>query len=462
VVRCESIASEALSSAAGEDAAGISAVLERMLPAVPRNARVVLIPPPHVILLKQMRTPRVSAAKSRQVLEFAVAQAWPQAAGEMVWDAIGSAIAGEEMDHLVIAAKLSGLVPWCQAIQRARLELSAVVPSILALRAAEAASSRVSRRLLVEAGARAATFLQADGERFAARSLGTVATGSGDEIARLAQEATRTSLHFHRQNGWANPELIVLVAEPEWDESRVARLGEMAKLPVESLRPVREPAVPKGAESVPRATWARMQGGALVASGRHGPAAMLIPETVREQRRRRRKRAWLAAAVVLAATALLPPILTLRRESAVRQRQCETLEKSLAPLLARSQRMQERHREIARLREELELLDAIAQRRTAWFELLGGLQERLSRVGEVWLERMQAVAAENEAPVRIVIDGCLLDRGEPPVAERMKAVVRELRTIPAVAAIEAERFDSSQPHLLRFELVLVISATHPL
>ena len=44
----------------------------------------------------------------------------------------------------------------------------------------------------------------------------------------------------------------------------------------------------------------------------------------------------------------------------------------------------------------------------------------------------------------------------------MKALLRTLAESPHFSGVESERFDSSQPGLLGFELVLVADGTRPL
>jgi len=457
----ESVTAESLAPATGTNWSAAVAEWVGKLAAACRGSQVVLVLPPHAVLLKQMRTPRLSPAKSRQVLTFAVGQAWPHAPGELVWDAVGSSMQGEETDHLVVAARLPMLAPIYRAIQDAGLELTAVLPSLLALRAAEATAATSSCRLVIEMGERACTFLQIDGERFAVRSLAPNLAEPGDAVTRLAQEATRTLLHFGRQNQFANPEQVVLAAEETWAPDRVSRLSELVKLPVVCLDPAPGPGS-RGGEAEAGMALARMRGGAAIGFGRAGPVVNLIPEAMRERRRMRRRRSWLIAAGLLLVATPLWPIFVLRAESAAKRRDMVEREKALAPFLARSRRLQAHQSEIDRLRRELEWLQELSGRRTAWLGFMADLQARTQAVEDVWLERLHPVDPGGDDPMKLALSGYVLDRGTRPVAEKIKTLVRELRTIPAVATVEGERFDASRPHLLRFELVLVISAEHPL
>jgi Tfp pilus assembly protein PilN len=462
-LRCESLTVETMPQVASESwPAAAAAVTKKMLGATALRGRAILILPSHAVTYKHMRTPRVSPAKSRQVLEFAVGQSMPHAAGELLWDACSASVQGEEIDHLVIAVKTQTVAPLFRVIQDARLELAGVLPSILALRVAGPMTlpKPRRRRMVIEAEARTATFLQIDEARLAVRSLSLAE--SGDWVLRLAQEGTRTLLHFNRQNQFESPEQVIVASDESWDSESVSRLSEQLKLPVEQLDFGGLVSIPSHGMAAGGMSYARLLGGAAIALGRAEPTGNLVPEAMREQERLRRRMPWLVAAALVSVTVLLPPIFVLRRDAALRQQENAELQQALAPLLARSKRMQGLQTQIAALRKEGEWLQTLAERRVGWMEFLAGLQARFATVEDVWLERLQTVAPDGEVPMKLVIGGYILDRGTPPVAERMKTLVRELRTIPAVAAVEGERFDASRPHLLRFELVLVISASHPL
>src|SRR6478736_1865405 len=236
---CEWLASEALPATADANwpADALPIVRKLMAESGPRGPAVLVLPPDRVVL-KHLKTPRASAAMSRQVLEFEVKQSLASAGNEWTWDALVAGEQEKEIDYLVAAAKGAVVTPLCLAMQNAGLSVEAVLPSILALRA-----FAPSGRLIVETGNRAATFLQIDRERIAIRSLtftasksGAEPAGSGDAVARLAQEAMRTILHFGRQNHFTPPERVSLVADSEWNPGLAERLAESLKVPVERLK----------------------------------------------------------------------------------------------------------------------------------------------------------------------------------------------------------------------------------
>jgi Tfp pilus assembly protein PilN len=285
---------------------------------------------------------------------------------------------------------------------------------------------------------------------------------SGDRVVRLAQEATRTLLHLNRQNHFETPEQVMLATEEAWDPETVSRLGEQLKLAIESPGPVSVASTPADEIVLDGPTFARLLGGAAIGLGRTELAVNLIPPEVFQHEQSRKRNPWLVMATLLAASALLPPILLLRWEAAALRRESHKLEQALAPLQARARRLQDLQAQIATLQRESERLQNLRSCRTSWLKLFAAVQERLAAVEDVWLERWQTIAPEGHVPMKLTIHGYILDRGTTPVSARMKTLIKELRTIPGVGAVEEEGFDLGRPHLVRFELVLVGDAAQPL
>ena len=66
--------------------------------------------------------------------------------------------------------------------------------------------------------------------------------------------------------------------------------------------------------------------------------------------------------------------------------------------------------------------------------------------------------------VRLNLTGCLFDADNPVTKagagsyQRAKSLLEGLAASPFVTAVENERFDGSQPGMLRFEITLVVAA----
>jgi hypothetical protein len=111
----------------------------------------------------------------------------------------------------------------------------------------------------------------------------------------------------------------------------------------------------------------------------------------------------------------------------------------------------------------------VQERRTAWLQFLADLQDRLTGVEDVWLEKMRLVPAAKDERLKLAVAGRLLERSDPlaktagPEAfDRIRALLTSLKQSPFVGTVEDERFDDSQPGLLAFEFVLVSAEARPL
>ena len=102
----------------------------------------------------------------------------------------------------------------------------------------------------------------------------------------------------------------------------------------------------------------------------------------------------------------------------------------------------------------------------------------------MWLERIQVVqpppadpaatpppeggAAPVAPPLRLMLSGRLLDVANPvsnvsPASyDRVKKLIAGFTGSPFITAVENERFDNTQPGLLRFDFTLVVNARRPL
>jgi len=129
------------------------------------------------------------------------------------------------------------------------------------------------------------------------------------------------------------------------------------------------------------------------------------------------------------------------------------------------------------LREEIGTLRRLLAGRSAWTGLLDELQRHLADAGDAWLESLRlagseeprAVATGNPAPpLRLELSGRLLDRQDPLAKAgresllKVQALLDGLRSSPFVAGIEEERFDRSQPGILRFDFILVTGSRQSL
>lgn len=140
----------------------------------------------------------------------------------------------------------------------------------------------------------------------------------------------------------------------------------------------------------------------------------------------------------------------------------------MAPLRARESRNRTNLEKLAQLRTQVGGLQSVHNRRAGWLKLFTGLQERLVKVEDVWLEKLQTIPPATGVPMKLVISGRMLDKTNPlakvspETFTRVKELLAGIVELPSVSAVEGERFDNSQPGILKFDFVLVIDDAHPL
>lgn len=484
-LRLEQAALERFSApAGGEDnwlrqtAAALKALHARVKPA----GRVVCVLPPHLTLTKHIRTPRVSPAKRDKIVRFEAAQGIPYNLAEVAWDTVVAGEGAADMDLLLAAAKLDAVGALSAAASAAGFEPTAMLPSALAtLGAVRApAPARGGPALVLNLGARSTVLLHVEPDRFASRTVAIGGSGLPDRPAaealetfatRVAQEVTRSVLHFNRLGGIQKPVRLLLTGGASRVDGLAGALAGRVGLPVEQLDSSGivdvAPAARAGAALLGEALndLAGAAAGRLLATQ---PALNLLPARLRRQAGIRRRRAWLMAAAACATLAALPPLWHTRTLEQSARAKTAAIEAAIAPVREREARNRAALAELEELRREAAVLQDLQARRTAWQGLLSDLQGRLVTVEDVWFERMQTLPPAAGAPLKLAVSGRMLDKTNPlakvspETFSRVQALLAGLADSPFVAAVEGERFDNSQPGILRFDFVLVTDGAHPL
>lgn len=452
---------------------------------------VVVVLPPHLVLTKFIKAPRLPAAKRAKIVAFEAQQNIPFALSDVVW---GYAVTGENdsgQDIMLAAAKLDAVEALCRTVEAAGFTPRSVVPAPLALVAAfRAAEPRPSApTLVIDIGARSTTLLFADGRQAFVRSvnLGGVAaeaenptTRPGDSAApsveafatRLAQEITRSALHFSHHAGAASPERVLLTGGASRARGLNELLAAKLNLPVARFDPLGAVAVGRTAVAGTAQhidSLATLIGAALLRPSLEDREIELAPPRLRAREAARRCRPWLAAAAGLVVVALAPPLLHFRALENELRAQVAAVDAEVAMLRAREAANRANLERLARLEREIALWQSLHDRRASWRTLLADLEDRLGRVGDVWLERMQVMpGADADAPLRLAVSGRLLDRTNPlanvspDTSRRVAELLARLAESPFVSAVEHERFDPGQPGVLRFDVVLISQPARPL
>lgn len=468
---------------------------------------VVLVLPAHLALTKLIKTPRVEPAKREKIIRFEAEQNIPYALTDVVWDSV---VVGErdiDLEVLLAAAKLDAVEPLCAAVQAAGFEPRLVLPSSLAtlagFRLVHAAPAQSS--LILNLGARSTTLLLAEEQRFVARSLSLGGNSITQQIAenqdcdaeeaeaiklsdrsasltadametlatRLAQEITRSVLHFRRQSDMGNPARVHLTGGGARLGGLDETLATKLKVPVDRLDVLGAVEIGSAAAKRDVAANALVLAdliGAAYTQLQPGQAVLnLLPPRLRSHENLRRRQPWLIAAAVVAAVALVPPIQHFRNLSAEARQKTAAIERDLAPLRERDARNRTNLQQLDELKQQALQLQSVYERRAGWLSLLSDLQDRLVRVEDVWLEKLSVVPATATAPAKLVVSGRMLDKTNPlskvsvETTNRVKALLKDIDSSPYVkVAEEGQRFDNTQPGILKFDFVLVAGPERPL
>lgn len=467
----------------------------------------VLVLPAHLVLTKFIKTPRVAPAQRDKIIRFEAGENIPYALADVVWDSVVTGERAGELAVMLAAAKLEAVEPLCAAVQAAGFEPRLVLPAPLATLAAHwlVHPAQTGSSLVLNIGARSTILLVVGPQGFVTRPLALGGNSVTQQLAvnqdcdpeeaetiklterntgltadamemfatRLAQEITRSVLHFRRQSDMAQPDRVHLAGGGARLAGLAEALAAKLKVPVDHLEALAAVDVMTGAakDDVARlgSTLADMVGAAATQLQPERPMLNLLPPKWRRLENHRRRQPWLIAAAVLAVAALLPPVLHYRVISTAARHKAAAIERAIAPLREREARIRGDLAQLGDLRQQAAWLQAVHDRRAGWLNLLADLQERLVRVEDVWLEQLQVTPAADGMPARLHLSGRMLDRTNPlakvslETTSRVKSLLRDIDGSPYVrVAEEDQRFDNSQPGILKFDFVLTADSARPL
>lgn len=435
-----------------------------------------MVLPSHLVFSRHLRIPRVNGSKRGKIVSFEAGQSIPCPLDDVAW---GSVVSGENettLEVLLAAARLNVVEPLCAALRKAGLAPRRIVPFPLALLAAgrHAQTFAETPELVLHLGARAATLLLVADGRFAVRTwLLSVDAREAEPKAftsQMAQETMRTVLNLRKHSDLPDPVRLLLGGDTG-SPCEESVLSQVLNLPVQKFNlgeRVEFAAETGPVTESPHSPWAELLGGAAIDLQSRQPVVDLMPPGLRKSERRRRRLPWLVAAAALTLAAPVGPLVHYRNVADAADEKLREMEATLVPLRMRDATNRAHLAELNELQRQIAALQTVHERRGSWLAMLGDLQERLDAVGDVWLDRMQVRPPVNGTPLKIVVAGRMLDRANPvtrfsaEASARMKSLLHALAESPHFSGVEDERFDSSQPGLLGFELVLVADGKRPL
>ena len=463
----ERFEAEVVSENAWVDRAGVA--LGLLAARMDLRGSAVLSIPDRFALTKFLKVVWVAKKKRRDVIAFEAAQVIPFPLADVAWDFEIIADSDKELDVAVTVAKRASVDSLCAAAPC--LSVCRIVPASHAFRQAIGAGTRsTSRSLVVDFQGETTTLVVTGPNLFRTRIVGR--TDSGFE--KLQHEIGRFLAHTSRETGIAGPETILLAGQVPDD----ARLREMLTgrfgAEVELLDPPYDSDLTVTDVVAESRTASAIIAPLVGLSRDRSDAFGLLPERRRGDLGFRRRQPVILGVVALLIAATFPPLIYFR--SLDRTLRGHVLEVESRLVTAKTA---DREREIeSKEFQELERRIATARRllaaKSVWVEFFADLQQRLASVGDVWIEQFALKPAlsvgKSDVPPRVLfaVSGRLLDVANPTAkvsvesCEKIRSLFASIAESPFVATIQDERFDNSQPGLLKFDVTLVASSTHPL
>lgn len=308
-------------------------------------------------------------------------------------------------------------------------------------------------------------------------------------IRRLQTEIVRSTLNYRNKNDGSPPEILYLTGTGARIPELAATLAKQLQLRVERYDPMRNLRVDAtlSAEVKPNLdSLANLIGLAALTSSTDGTELNLLPPRLPLLDETERCRRFVGVAVAGMLIAVLFWTGYFQRRLLRARDEAAQLHALTVPLQALKTDHVNQLEKIEGLRTQISALERMVALKSSWAVFLDDLQNRLETVGDVWLDQLAILPATASGaqsgrehpstaketamspPVRLALSGRLLDVAQPLSKVSPAAVTRAQRLVANfaqsefVAAVEHERFDSAQPGLLRFDLVLVMNARRAL
>jgi type IV pilus assembly protein PilM len=321
-----------------------------------------------------------------------------------------------------------------------------------------------------------------------------VAIAADEFVRRVGGEMSRSLASLFPEGDAGRPAVLRLSGSGSLLPGLAPALAERLRLRIErwDVRPSLSPGaavagLSRGPDIAALADLSGLAGGAV---SREAAGANLLPRAWRWGTRLRRWwRVVVTAALLVGAGLGWAAWQTRVKAAAIRGRMAE-VDRKIEILGALDRRNHENLARLAAMNRRIAGLRRVVDARSAWIAFLADLQERLTETGDAWLDSLriapsapvstiasgawsadpssaseggQAGRPQLAPPTKLDLAGYILDADTPlarageAARDRARTLLAQLRASPFVAGIEAERFDSSRPGLLRFELTLVLA-----
>ncbi|MEO6006391.1 MAG: pilus assembly protein PilM [Opitutus sp.] len=504
---------------------GLTEAMPRLLSVGAGNGSVAVAIPGHLALVKWLKTPAIPRAQRARVIAFDAAQNIPYPLSEVVWDHQLVNEEGDQHEFVLAAVKADAIAAICGATDAGGCRARRATPAIGALYDAfrYCHPGAGAGSLILDLGARTTHVLLIDGNRMVGRTLptgGNVITQtianelgisfeaaeslkvrsraahevgqSGDEVVnralqsfvlKLQAEVIRTMVSFRRAPGAPPPARVYLTGGTARFETVPALLGERLGLPTERFSALNRVHVAAGIDETTLAQCgglAQLIGLAAQELNASRPRLNLLPLRLKRAQSFRQRQPGMLAAAVLGIAALVPPLNHFKSAARLEQRERVELERQVAALRAAGDQSAARIAELEHTNILIGELQSLVDRKSSWLRFFADTQQRLGSVEDVWLESLFLVresgltsatrdnAVHASSPLKLGLTGRLLDRSNPiskvsaDSYERVKLLIAHFADSPFVASVAQERFDNSQPGILRFDFTLIVGSNSTL
>jgi len=493
----------------------------------------VLSVPGHLTLTKFVKTPAIDKTKRAQVIQFEAQQGIPYPLAEVVWDYQVVSDDGLDLEVMLAVVKLDVTEALCEAVRQEGLSAVAITPSTLALyRALKYNYPDVTgTTLLINIGARSANLLFIDGNRFFVRTIplagnsvtqtiadelkqdfaqaenlklqvlggnsdlpptsparAAVMTAANSFIGRLHLEITRSTVNYRRQSGAEQPAVIYITGGGALLPSIEVTLAEKIKTRVEIFDALRNVDVAPAAVGARNAS-AQLADlvGLAIPAGKDEKAFTLLPPAISAVLAFRKQQPFFLAAAVLLLAGLVLPIVHFNDRVNATQKQTIEIEAKLTPLRTLKAVQDADLQRIDSIRKEITAIQSLVESKSNWINFFTDLQQRLVKVEDVWLEKLQVLRASSDQPgvavdavnagalsapaprvLRLQLSGRLLDKNNPlskvseDSIERVKLLIKSFAESQFISSVEQENFNLTQPGILSFDFILVVDPKKPL
>ena len=483
--------------------------------------------PGHLTLTKFVKTPAIDKAKRAQVIQFEAQQNIPYPLPEVVWDYQVVGDDGLDLEVMLAAVKMDVTESLCDSVREHKLSPVAITPSTLALYRAFKYNypEVVGSTLLVNIGARSTNLLFIDGNRFFIRTIAlagnsvtqtiadevkqdfahaeslklqvlgghsdlpessparaAVLSAANSFIGRLHLEITRSTVNYRRQSGAEQPVAIYLTGGGSQVPALVANLAEKIKIHVEHFDPLRKVEVAPGA-TLARNSAAHLADlvGLAVAQAKTEKAFTLLPRALVEALAFRKQQPFFVAAAALVVAALIVPIFHFNQRVELATQQTRQVEALIKPLRTLRDVEAADLQRIESIQKQITAIQSLVESKSNWINFFTDLQQRLVKVEDVWLERLQVLrpsadeltaSGGSTTPVtpvlRLNLSGRLLDKNNPlslvseDSFERVKSLLKSFAESQFISSVEKEKFNATKPGILSFDFILVVDPKKPL